>query len=111
MSSLALAASLCSPALTAARGPAANARIAGDVIECNGPGRCFTQEFQVSAINAAGILVAQTSTSGAQNRYRLRVPAGAYSLLATSNGGLRCSGSAEAVAHQTVLADITCLVP
>ena len=110
MSSLALAASLCSPSLTAARGPASNARIAGDVIECNGPGRCFTQEFQVSAINAAGILVAQTSTSGAQNRYRLRVPAGEYSLLATSNG-LRCSGSAVAVAHQTVVADITCLVP
>jgi hypothetical protein len=107
---LALTGVLASPSLAVVTGPALNAHIVGEVLVCNAPGHCLTRVFQVSAINSAGHVTAQTSTSGPDNRYRLRVPAGDYSLLATSNG-LRCTGSAVALAHQTVTSNITCLVP
>jgi len=101
---------LASSSFAVAGGTAPNARIVGDVLVCNGPERCFTRVFQVSAIDSDGHVVASTSTSGRRNHYRLRVPAGYYSLLATSDG-LECTGSATAIAHQTVTANITCLVP
>jgi hypothetical protein len=77
---------------------------------CNIPGHCLTRVFQVSAINDAGEVSASTLTSGTHNHYRLRVAAGEYSLVAISNG-LECRSAAVATAHQTVTADITCLVP
>src|SRR5579862_6826997 len=86
------------------------ARIVGEVRVCNVPGHCLTRVFRVSATDSAGRLVAQASTSGPDNRYRLFVPAGHYSLLASSHG-LRCTGSAKAVANRAVTANIICLVP
>jgi hypothetical protein len=85
-------------------------RIAGEVRVCNIPGHCLTRVFQVSATDRAGRLVAHTTTSGPNNRYRLHVPARHYSLLAISHG-LRCIGSTTAVANRTVSANIICLVP
>ena len=87
-----------------------SARIAGEVRVCNIPGHCLTRVFQVSATDSAGRLVAHTTTSGPDNRYRLLVPAHHYSLLATSDG-LRCIGSTTAIANRTVSANIICLVP
>jgi hypothetical protein len=84
--------------------------IAGEVLVCNIPDHCLTRTFQVVAIDGSGRQVATTTTSAASNDFQLLVPAGQYSLVATSNG-LRCSGSATAVALQTVTANITCLVP
>jgi hypothetical protein len=52
----------------------------------------------------------QQQPAGEANRYRLRVTAGRYSLIATSNG-LRCTGSTTALANRTVTANIICLVP
>jgi len=87
-----------------------SARVAGEVRVCNIPGHCLTRVFQVSATDSAGRLVATTTTSGADNRYRLLVPARHYSLLATSHG-LRCIGSTTAIANRAVSANIICLVP
>jgi len=87
-----------------------NAAIVGEVRVCNIPDHCLTQTFKVTATDVGGNRVAKTRTSGVDNSYRLRVPAGSYSLLATSHG-LRCTGSATAVAGETVTADIVCLVP
>ena len=84
--------------------------IVGEVRVCNGPGRCMTRTFQVSAINSGGHLVARVASYGPDNRFRLLVPPGRYSLSANSNG-LRCTGSAVAAAARTVTANITCLVP
>lgn len=89
---------------------ARNARIVGQVKVCNAPGHCMTRAFGVSATDSSRQVVAHTSTFGPDNRYLLRVPAGTYSLRATSNG-LRCTGSATAHAKQTVTSNITCLVP
>jgi hypothetical protein len=105
-----MALSLAGPALAAGGEPARNARLVGDVLVCNTPETCLTQVFRVSAVNGGGHVVARTTTSGRRNHYRLRLPAGEYALLATSKG-LRCTGSAVAVAHQRVTANITCLVP
>jgi len=102
------AASAAVVALLLAQNP--NAHIAGEVRVCNIPGHCLTRVFQVSATDRAGRLVARTSTSGPDNRYRLLVPAGRYSLLAISHG-LRCTGSVTAVADRTVSKNIICLVP
>jgi hypothetical protein len=88
----------------------ANARITGRVLVCNAPGRCLTRVFRVVAVDRAGRVVAHAATSGTANVYRLSVAAGRYSLVATSHG-LRCRGSVVAVAHRTVSANITCLVP
>jgi hypothetical protein len=90
--------------------PSRTARIVGEVKVCNSPGNCLTRAFNVRAIDSAGNVVAESPTFGPNNRYRLRVPAGHYSLLATSEG-LKCRGSATAQAHQTVTAKIICLVP
>jgi len=84
--------------------------VTGRVLVCNAPGHCLTRVFRVAAVDRAGRVVAHVSTSGTANVYRLRVAAGRYSLVATSNG-LRCSGSVVAVARRTVNANITCLVP
>ena len=89
---------------------APSAVVTGRVLVCNAPGHCLTRVFRVSAVDRAGRVVAHVSTSGATNVYRLHVAAGRYSLLATSNG-LRCRGSVLALAHRTVNANITCLVP
>jgi hypothetical protein len=86
------------------------ATIAGEVRVCNIPDHCVTRTFQVVATDGGGRQVATTTTTGASNDYQLLVPAGLYSLVATSNG-LRCTSSATAVALQIVTADITCLVP
>jgi hypothetical protein len=92
-------------------GQTPSARIAGEVRVCNIPGHCLTRVFQVLATDSAGrLVVAQATTSGPDNRYRLVVPARHYSLLATSHG-LRCIGSATAIANRTVSANIICLVP
>jgi len=107
---LALTGVLASPSLALVGGTASNAQIVGDVLVCNAPEHCLTRVFQVSAIDSDGHVRAKTSTSGPDNSYRLRVPAGDYSLLATSNG-LRCTGSAVAVARHRVTSNITCLVP
>jgi hypothetical protein len=95
-------------ALLLAQSP--NAHIAGEVRVCNIPGHCLSRVFQVSATDRAGRLVARTATSGPDNRYRLRLPAGRYSLLASSHG-LRCTGSITAIANRTVGKNIICLVP
>lgn len=87
-----------------------SARIAGEVRDCNIPGHCRTRVFQVSATDSGGRLIAHTTTSGPDNRYRLLVSARHYSPLATSHG-LRYVGSATAVANRTVIANIICLVP
>jgi hypothetical protein len=87
-----------------------SAVVTGRVLVCNAPGHCLTRVFRVSAVNRAGRVVAHVSTSGTANVYRLHVAAGRYSLLATSNG-LRCRGAVVALAHRTVDANITCLVP
>ncbi len=50
------------------------------------------------------------SSYGVDNRFRLTVPSGRYSLSADSNG-LRCERSGVVVATRTVTANITCLVP
>jgi hypothetical protein len=84
--------------------------IAGEVRVCNTPDHCLTRTFQVAAVDSGGRQVATTTTTGASNDYQLLVPPGPYSLVATSDG-LRCTGSATAVAGQSVTADITCLVP
>ena len=84
--------------------------VTGRVLVCNVPGHCLTRVFRVAAVDHAGRVVAHVSTSGTANVYRLRVAAGRYSLVATSNG-LRCRGSVVAVARRTVSANITCLVP
>ena len=87
-----------------------NALIVGEVRVCNIPNHCLTRTFEVTATDRSGRRVATATTSGAANRYRLRVAAGRYSLIATSNG-LRCAGSTTAVANRTVTANIICLVP
>jgi hypothetical protein len=87
-----------------------SAVIVGEVRVCNAPGRCMTRTFQVSAFSRTGHLVARAATYGANNRFRLLVPPGRYSLLGNSNG-LRCTSSAIAVADRTVTANVTCLVP
>jgi hypothetical protein len=87
-----------------------SAVVTGRVLVCNAPGHCLTRVFRVVAVNRSGHVVAHVSTSGTANVYRLHVAAGRYSLLATSNG-LRCRGSVVALAHRTVNANITCLVP
>jgi hypothetical protein len=110
LTALLLACSIVGVPLAAAGSQARNAGIVGEVKVCNAPGHCMTRTFSVSATDSSGNVVAHTSTFGTDNRYRLRVPAGSYSLLATSNG-LHCTGSATAQAHHTVTADITCLVP
>jgi hypothetical protein len=84
--------------------------VTGRVLVCNAPGHCLTRVFRVAALDHAGRVVGHVSTSGAANMYRLHLAAGRYSLLATSNG-LRCRGSVVALAHRTVDANITCLVP
>jgi hypothetical protein len=89
---------------------APNAVVTGRVLVCNVPGHCLTRVFRVAAVDRAGRVAAHVSTSGTANVYRLRVAAGRYSLVATSNG-LRCRGSVGAVARRTVTANITCLVP
>ena len=89
---------------------APSAVVTGRVLVCNVPGHCLTRVFRVAAVDRAGRVVAHVSTSGTANVYRLRVAAGRYSLVATSNG-LRCKGSVVAVARRTVSANITCLVP
>jgi hypothetical protein len=93
-----------------AASPARNARIVGEVKVCNAPGHCLTRAFEVSAIDSTGNVVAKSPTFGTDNRYRLRVLPGHYSLLAASKG-LNCTGSATAHSHRTVTSDITCLVP
>ena len=107
---MAVAGALASSSFAAPNGRVANARITGDVLVCNIPGHCITRVFRVSATDSAGGVAAQTLTTGEHNHYLLSVPAGRYSLLANSDG-LRCTGSVVAVAHKTVTADITCLVP
>ena len=87
-----------------------SAVVTGRVLVCNAPGHCLSRVFRVTALNRAGRVVTHVSTSGTANVYRLRVTAGRYSLVATSNG-LRCRGSVLALAHRTVTANITCLVP
>ena len=82
----------------------------GEVRVCNIPDHCLTRTFEVTATDHSGRRVATTTTSGEANGYRLRVTAGRYSLIATSNG-LRCAGSTTAVANRTVTANIICLVP
>jgi len=84
--------------------------IAGEVRVCNIPDHCLTRTFQITAIDRGGRRVARTTTNDAANSYRLLVPAGNYSLIATSNG-LRCTRGATAVAGRTVTANIICLVP
>jgi hypothetical protein len=86
------------------------ARITGRVRVCNTPDHCVTRVFHVSAVNANGRTVARTSTTGTDNRYRLRLRPGDYQLVAKSSG-LVCKASATAVAHETERVDITCLVP
>jgi hypothetical protein len=78
------------------------ALIVGEVRVCNAPGRCMTRAFQVSAIDGVSY--------GVDNRFRLAVPSGRYSLSADSDG-LRCERSGVVVATKTVTANITCLVP
>jgi hypothetical protein len=89
---------------------APSAVVTGRVLVCNTPGHCLTRVFRVVAVDRAGHVVAHADTSGTTNVYRLRVAGGRYSLVATSNG-LRCRGSVVALAHRTVNANITCLVP
>ena len=89
---------------------APTAVVTGRVLVCNAPGHCLTRVFRVAAVDRAGRVVALAGTSGTANVYRLRVAAGRYSLVATSNG-LHCRGSVVAVARRTVSANITCLVP
>ena len=107
---LILACALASVSVSAAVAQTPTARIAGEVRVCNIPGHCITRVFQVSATNSVGRLVARATTSGPDNRYRLLVSPGHYSLLATSRG-LRCTGSTMAVANRTITANIICLVP
>jgi hypothetical protein len=97
-------------AMSVAAGLAHAASIVGEVRVCNIPGHCLTRVFQVSATDRAGRLVAHSTTSGPDNRYRLLVAARHYSLLASSHG-LRCTGSTTAIANRTVTANIICLVP
>jgi hypothetical protein len=106
---LAAVAAVASPALGGRRHP--SALLVGEVLVCNAPGHCLQQAFEVSAINRSGAVAGRTSTVGPHNSYRLRVVPGEYSLEAVAEGGLRCKGSADAVAHRTVTANITCLVP
>jgi hypothetical protein len=87
-----------------------SAVVTGRVLVCNAPGHCLTRVFRVAVLNRAGRVVAHVSTAGTANVYRVHVAAGRYSLVATSNG-LRCRGSVVALAHRTVNANITCLVP
>jgi len=102
---------MCAPlSTTTATTTATTSAIAGEVRVCNIPDHCLTRTFQVVATDGSGRQVATTTTTGTSNDYQLLLPAGRYSLVATSNG-LRCTGSATAVALQTVTADITCLVP
>ena len=96
--------------VTAAGAALHTGRIVGYVRECNTPITCIVQPFKVSARNAAGTIVATTTTTG-DNYFALRVPAGPYALTARAGGGLTCNGSATAVAGQTVHTTITCLVP
>jgi hypothetical protein len=105
-----LAASLAVVALAGGMHVVPNSVVSGRVLVCNAPGHCLTRMFRVAAVDRAGRVVAHVSTSGTANVYRLHVAAGRYSLLATSNG-LRCRGSVVALAHRTVNANITCLVP
>lgn len=107
---LVTAAAIASPASALAGRPRANAELVGQVVMCNAPEHCFQRAFDVSAINHAGRLAGKTQTAGPHNRYQLRVAPGEYTLEAVSEG-LRCSGSATAVAHRTVTANITCLIP
>lgn len=87
-----------------------SARIIGEVRACSAPGHCLRRAFHVSAIDPSGEIIARSTSHGADNRYRLLVPPGHYSLQATSSG-LSCRGSATARAHRTLGADITCMVP
>jgi len=70
----------------------------------------MTRAFEVSAIDNAGRRVASSASYGRDNRFRLTVPSGRYSLSADSNG-LRCERAGLVVARRTVSANITCLVP
>lgn len=90
--------------------PARNAQIVGEVKLCNTPGNCMTRTFVVSAIDPSGRVMARSSTFGTGNRYLLRLPAGRY-LLQASSHGLRCTGSATAHPHHSVISNITCRVP
>jgi hypothetical protein len=96
--------------LTAAGAAPHTGRIVGHVRECNTPTHCIVQPFKVSARNAAGVMVAHTTTTG-NNYFALRVPRGRVALVARSAGGLTCRGSATAIAGKTVHTTITCLVP
>jgi hypothetical protein len=87
-----------------------NARIAGRVLVCNGPGRCFQRRFHVTAVNSRGETVARFTTTDAVNDYKLHVAPGRYRLVAESSG-LNCTASVTAVAHQTTHQNITCPVP
>jgi hypothetical protein len=106
---LALAALMAAPSSAPAR-RSRSAQLVGEVLVCNAPGHCLQRTFAVSAIDAGGTVAGKTSTAGPQNRYRLRLAPGEYALEAVSEG-LRCTGSADAVAHRRVTANITCLVP
>lgn len=77
---------------------------------CAARDHCLTRTFRVVAIDSAGRRVRQSTTSGVDNDYRLSLPAGRYTLLATSDG-LRCSGTTLAAAGRAVTAELTCLVP
>ena len=87
----------------------AKGNVVGDVRECNTPSNCVSDDFTVSAIDAAGKLAGRTRSE--RNHFRLRLLPGSYSLVAESDGGLRCDGSAVVHARRTTHADITCLVP
>jgi hypothetical protein len=103
-------------ALVAAPSPALGRRlrptalVVGEVRVCNTPEHCMQRTFEVSAVNSRGRVAGASTTAGPHNSYRLLVVPGEYSLQALSEG-LRCSGSADALAHRTVTANITCLVP
>lgn len=88
----------------------ASASLVGEVLVCNAPGHCLQRTFEVSAINGGGTVAGKTSTVGPHNSYRLRVVPGEYALEAVSEG-FRCKGSADALAHRSARANISCLVP
>ncbi|MBV9213541.1 MAG: hypothetical protein JOZ25_07825 [Actinobacteria bacterium] len=87
----------------------AKGTVEGEVRECNTPTTCATNDFTVSAYDGAGRLAGSTHTD--HNHYKLRLLPGSYSLVARSDGGLKCDGSAMVQPHRTTHADITCLVP
>lgn len=113
-SCLVLAAAIAGAAFSATVAQAAHhsrhAWIEGRVRVCNGPGRCLTRQFDVSAVNSSGKTVARYTTTSATNHFTLRVRAGTYQLVASSSG-LRCQASAVARRRHTTHQDITCLVP